>query len=659
MRYSAFISYSHRDKAWADRLHRGLESYRLPKALRGKAAATRPSGDRLLPVFRDREEFASSADLGDAIRDALDNSGTLVVLCSPRSASSRWVNQEIEYFLSLGRADRIQCFVVDGEPFASADPARADEECLPPALLAAGREPLAADARPTGDGFNQAKLKLLASIFEVPYDGLRRRDAARRQRRLLTIAVASVVGLVITSGLAVAAVLARNEAVRQRDVARQKTLTAERTVTFVKSMFEVADPSEAKGRQITAREILDRGARQYEQGLQDEPGVKAELGTTLGEVYLGLGLFRQGQSLIERTFALPGRDASVAARQYTALGDALMKQGSYEKSIAAYRRALDLARSPEANREEMVPRILVGLSEAQSSLEQYDAAARSATEALALDRDRMGMNHPDVARDLEALALNAFFEGDGRKASGLLGQAIAIRTKSQGELHPKVTEDRNMLGSIAYLGGQNAVAERYYRAVLKSDEQVLGASHPDLAITLNNLARVILERRGFAEAKTLLDRAVRITVSQRSEHHDDLAFAYANLALAEKGLGDLDAAERHFRAAVLVAEEHHHRNLAPALTDLADTLCTRGKTGEALRLLDRARPLTAETYPDDAWRTAWVDNVRGGCLLAAGRTADGQRFLAASAPIVLKRWPAATLYGYIAAARARAAGIKT
>ena len=116
-------------------------------------AATRPSGDRLLPVFRDREEFASSADLGDAIRDALDNSGTLVVLCSPRSASSRWVNQEIEYFLSLGRADRIQCFVVDGEPFASADPARADEECLPPALLAAGREPLAADARPTGDGF--------------------------------------------------------------------------------------------------------------------------------------------------------------------------------------------------------------------------------------------------------------------------------------------------------------------------------------------------------------------------------------------------------------------------------------------------------------------------------------------------------------------------
>lgn len=659
MRYSAFISYSHRDKRWADRLHRGLESYRLPKALRGKAAYTRPSGDRLLPVFRDREEFASSADLGEAIRDALDNSATLVVLCSPRSAKSRWVNQEIEYFLSLGRADRIQCFIVDGEPFASADPARAEAECLPPALLKAGREPLAADARPIGDGFNQARLKLLASIFQLPYDALRRRDAARRQRQLLIIAIASVIGLVVTSGLALAALLARNEAVRQRDLARQKTLTAERTVSFVKSMFELADPSEAKGQQITAREILDRGARQYEQGLQDEPAVKAELGTTLGEVYLGLGLFRQGQSLIERTFSLPGRDASVATRQYAALGDALMKRGAYDKSVIAYRRALDLARKPEANREEMVPRILVGLSEAQSSLEQYDAAARSATAALQLDQKQLGSQHPDVARDLEALALNAFFANDEARASDLLNRAIAIRAKSQGMLHPKVTEDLNMLGAIAYLHGQNPVAERYYRAVLKSDEQVLGPNHPDLAITLNNLARVILERRGFAEAKSLLDRAVAITVSQRSDHHDDLAFAYANLALAEKGLAEMPAAERHFRAAIIVAEEHHHRNLAPALTDLADTLCARGRTAEALRLLDRARPLMAEAYPDDAWRTAWVDNVRGGCMIAGGRSEDGKTFLKTSTPVLLKRWPASTLYGFAVVKRAEKAGIKT
>lgn len=653
MRYSAFISYSHRDQKWADRLHRSLETYRLPKSARAKASFTRPGGDRLLPLFRDREELASAADLGGAIRQALDDSSALIVICSPAAAKSRWVNQEIQYFIALGRKNRIQCVIVDGEPFASLDPERSDQECLPPALIRDGGEPLAADARASGDGFAQARLKLLAGLLGVPYDELRRRDAMRRQRRLLAIAVSSTIGLVLTSALAVTAVLARNEAVRQRDVARQKTLTAERTVEFVKSMFEVADPSEAKGQTITAREILDRGARQYQQGLQDEPGVKAELGTTLGEVYLGLGLLKEGQALIESTLRLPGRDASVAVRQYAALGDAQMKRGEYEKSIAAFSRALTFARSTQANREEMIPRILVGLSEAQSSLDKFDEAEQSGRSALKLDEQRLGRDHPDVARDLEALALNAFFANKYAEAVPLLNRAIALRTKAQGSLHPKVTEDLNMLGAIAYLQRDSAAAERYYRQVLRSDEQVLGPDHPDLAITLNNLARVMLERQGYAEAEPLLERSIAITVKQRSDNYDDLAFAYPNLALVEQGLGRPDRAEALFRKALPIAESRNHRNLAPILTGLAATRCQKGAIAEAMKLLDRARPLMAKTYPDDPWRVAWTDSVRGECLLRSGERQRGAALVRASSPIILQRWPSSTLYGRAAERRLR------
>lgn len=656
MRYAAFISYSHKDERWAAKLHRSLEGYRIPKAARGRSRITRPAGDRLLPLFRDREELSSSPDLGDVLQQALADSSALIVICSPAAAQSRWVNLEIERFLALGRGDRIQCFIVDGEPFASADPARADEECLPPAIRNQPREPLAADARPSGDGFAQARLKLLAGLLELPYDDLRRRDATRRQRRLAAIAIASTIGLVLTSALAIAAVLARNEAVRQRDLARQKTLTAERTVGFVKSMFEVADPSEAKGQVITAREILDRGRRQIETGLQDEPSVKAELGTTLGEVYMGLGLIPEGRSLVERSFALPGRDASVAVRQYAALGDAQMKQGEYEPAIRSYRTALALARRPDTNREEMVPRILIGLSEAQSSLEQFAEAEAAARQALKLDEQRLGPRHPDVARDLEALALNAFFAGDQAAAAPLLDRAIAIRRKAQGMLHPKVTEDLNMLGSIAYLRRDSAAAERYYRQVLAADEQVLGAEHPDLAITLNNLARVTLEREGFAEAKTLLERAIAITIRQRSKDHDDLAFAYANLALAERGLGNAARAEALFRMALPIAVRHQHRNHAPILTDLADTLCRARRFDEATKLLDSAGPIMAKAYPDDPWRTAWIDNIRGECLVMAGQKARGALLIRSSSPTLLKRWPASSLYGRAAQRRLSAIG---
>ena len=93
----------------------------------------------------------------------------------------------------------------------------------------------------------------------------------------MIVAAASAAGSVLTTGLAVTAWLARNEAIHQRQVAEQRTLTAERTLDFVKSMFRVSDPSEARGASITAREVVDRGARMLDHGLDQEPAAKAYL----------------------------------------------------------------------------------------------------------------------------------------------------------------------------------------------------------------------------------------------------------------------------------------------------------------------------------------------------------------------------------------------
>ena len=48
-RYSAFISYNHRDRRWAVWLHRALERYRIPKKLHGRQAAFGTIGSRLRP----------------------------------------------------------------------------------------------------------------------------------------------------------------------------------------------------------------------------------------------------------------------------------------------------------------------------------------------------------------------------------------------------------------------------------------------------------------------------------------------------------------------------------------------------------------------------------------------------------------------------------
>src|SRR5450755_2252089 len=102
-RYSAFLSYSHHDERWAKWLQRALEIYRVPSRLVGTPTATGLLPRRLAAVCRDRSDMSSSPDLGANIEQALLVSANLIVICSPNAINSRWVNEEINLFLRLGR----------------------------------------------------------------------------------------------------------------------------------------------------------------------------------------------------------------------------------------------------------------------------------------------------------------------------------------------------------------------------------------------------------------------------------------------------------------------------------------------------------------------------------------------------------------------------
>ncbi|HEY8004254.1 MAG TPA: toll/interleukin-1 receptor domain-containing protein [Phenylobacterium sp.] len=659
MKYAAFISYNHRDRKTAAWLHRALETYRVPRHMHGRETHLGVLGARLPPIFRDREELAASSDLAASVRAALEASATLIVICSPNGAQSRWVNEEIRAFAALGRRDRIQCLIAGGEPDASRKPgADPSQEALPPALFEnGGGEPLASDIRPGQDGRDAAKLKLLAGILGVGYDELRQREAARRHRRMAAVAGGSAVGFLVMSALAASAVVSRNEAVRQRDVARQKTLTAERTVTFVKGLFEVADPSEARGATITAREILDRGAASIDHGLEREPTVKAELGTTLGEVYTNLGLLKDGNRLLERMLRIPGVAPGTRARQYLALAEARSWQADDAGAVAAFQKALALARDPASGRADLVPRILSGLGNSQSF--QGDKAAGEANIRAALKLDTgADPDGVDVARDLEALGLNAYAGDRLSEARASFAGALRIRTRLQGALHPLAVQDINELGSVAYAQHDSAAAERLWDQALPLNERLYGPNHPAVATSLNNAALSKVERRDYRTALPMLRRAVAINEAQRGDSSSELVFEYTNLGIALRGVGDAAGGESAFRKALVVARLNKHRNLAPILVDLADTVCDRGDTAEGEVYLDEAGPLMARTYPKDPWRSAWVETIRGNCRLRGGKRAEALRVLAPAAPVVAQRWPAGSHYGARAAellAKARAA----
>lgn len=202
-KYAAFISYSSRDRRFAARLQSKLKRYRIPKRFgdiditgQGLKGLLR----RIKPVFRDTEEL-SSGDLNAKLKHALDDSAALVVVCSPNSAKSRWVDKEIQHFIDQGRSDRIFAIIKSGIP--NADSKQASRECLPASLRGSGDEAanlhvIAGDRRERVDGPKVAFLKVVAGIAGISFADLVDRDA-KRARTTRIWSLGSFLGIMILS----------------------------------------------------------------------------------------------------------------------------------------------------------------------------------------------------------------------------------------------------------------------------------------------------------------------------------------------------------------------------------------------------------------------------------------------------------------------------
>ncbi len=311
-RYVAFISYSHRDARACAWLHGSLERYRVPKRLRGTVGEFGLVPERIQPIFRDCEELASAGALAERLQGALADSDTLLVICSPEAACSRWVNEEVLAFKRLGRGHRIYCLIVAGEPHTGGS-----RECFPPALRfevepdgqlgQRPAEPIAADIRPGKDGRPLARIKLIAGLLGIDLDTLRRREAQRRHRRMLTAVAASLTAMAIALGLAATAWVARNDAQRRQ-------AQAEDLIVFM--LGDLHQKLEKVGRLDLLDSVDDKALGYFasldERDMTDKTLEQlAQALTQLGQVRLSQGRSKEALASFQGAYA---RSRSLAAR---------------------------------------------------------------------------------------------------------------------------------------------------------------------------------------------------------------------------------------------------------------------------------------------------------------------------------------------------------
>ncbi len=101
--YDAFISYSRADADAAKRLKQAMERFATPWY--------RARGRR---VFLDTATLAGSGSLRSAIESALASSRALVLLTSTASRESRWVDEEVTWWLRHRGTDHLHLAVLDG-----------------------------------------------------------------------------------------------------------------------------------------------------------------------------------------------------------------------------------------------------------------------------------------------------------------------------------------------------------------------------------------------------------------------------------------------------------------------------------------------------------------------------------------------------------------
>jgi len=386
-----------------------------------------------------------------------------------------------------------------------------------------------------------------------------------RRHRWGTAAAALIAALALSLAGSLAVGSARTA--RERDRATQ-------VASLLVDLFEIADPGERRGSSITARELLDQGTDRVLHRLEGQPETQGAMLTTLGRLYVQLGLYDRAVEVLRESVAVErrrGEDHPDLVLALRGLGRALALGGRFAEAEPVFREVLERARRiyPADHHEvavslnnyalvqhdlghytaaEPLYRAAVDLERRSGSegavaranwtlllidLGRYGEAAAVGREVLAL-RERESPPDPEgVASILEYLAMA--FQGAGRldEAEAAARRSLALRERHLGPDDRDIARSRNVLGAVLRDRGDLKGAEALLRRALAERRRLLGPGHAEVAVSLEDLGDLLTARGRYSEAGEMFAEAIRILSSSFSAEHPTILRLQVGRAVAE------------------------------------------------------------------------------------------------------------------------------
>lgn len=502
-----------------------------------------------------------------------------------------------------------------------------------------------------------------------------------RRNRIVVLA-GSVALLAIVAGAA-AATIGFVRATQAEQAALREAETARQVSDFLVELFEVSDPSEARGNSILAREILDRGADRIHLELSSEPRVQSAMMNTIGNVYSSLGLYESAQPLLDDALKKNeteyGRRSTKVADSLFNLGELARLRGEYRRSEALHQEALSirkemldekdlsiassmqglgLAQYYESNygdaeislrralemyddqlgeNDRQVARVTSNLASVMHNTDRYDEAETLIRRALKIHRQEFGSDHPYVASNLNNLALILDDTGRLEEAIETLNESLRIRRKIYPGDHPFTAETQAQLASLIRWSGDVEKSEEYYLDSIGMLERTVGREHMLTARVKDSYGQLLFASKRFDEAEPVLAESVELHKTLLGERHINTARVLNNMGALLFLTGDYARAEPFFRESLSIRAERfgdENVDVANSKNNLADLLNRVGQFEEAEQFAAEAADSYGRVFSPSHWRAAVARNIHGASLAGLGQYEEAETLILESNAII-------------------------
>jgi serine/threonine-protein kinase len=398
------------------------------------------------------------------------------------------------------------------------------------------------------------------------------------RRNWLPLAAAATIVLILVASAAAIVWQAR-----QTEHEARTTLAVK---DFLYGLFTAVDPREAKGREVSAHELLDRGAERIGRNRNLDQAQKAEIESALGRIYYQLGLFDQADKLQQdaiKELSANRAQASLFAQVEAERADTLAGLGDL-KSAAALADDARTRVDAQANAS-VVDRARAIHAQGRVALEQRDfAKAKNYSDAvLALVR------HADVEpgvlfRSLSTAGGASWGLSNSSEAESLYREALALALRDAGPDDLDVAHTRSNIGMVLQTQSRYAEAQELEQQALATDEKVLGPDHPLTMTARRDLGLSYFHLGHYAQARAALEQTLAAQRRKLGNEHPALAGTEINLGLVLIDSGDLVEADRILTDALNVFQKKFGREYQGTRIVLGNLGATHALQGD----LDRA-----------------------------------------------------------------------